>query len=144
MRKTIKFRLYPTSLQEQKLHEIFTIYNKVKRKGYKLFHGLKDSGLTKNERRKLVQPRLKEFCQNNPYVNSILIDCEKKLAQQQIWLEKRETYLTHQVTTILAKIDQIKAKDKTERRLKGLYSHLSSVQNTLGTLRFKSVVFGTK
>jgi hypothetical protein len=84
------------------------------------------------------------FCQNNPYVNSIMIDCEKKLAQQLKWLEKRETSLTSQKTTILNKIEQIKETDKNDRRLKGLYSRLSSVQNKLFTLRFKPVVFGTK
>ncbi len=50
MKQTIKFKLYPTASQEQKLLEIFTIYNKVKRVGYKLFYGLKDTDLTKNER----------------------------------------------------------------------------------------------
>ncbi|MHA1104153.1 MAG: IS200/IS605 family accessory protein TnpB-related protein [Promethearchaeota archaeon] len=144
MKTTVTFRLHPTASQERKLHEIFTIYNKVKRVGYKLFHGLKDTGLTKNEKRGLVQPQLMGLCHNNPYVNSILIDCETKLAQQQTWFEKRETYLTHQRTTILEKIRQIKEKDKKDRRLKGLYSRLSSVQNKLITLRFKPVVFGTK
>jgi IS605 OrfB family transposase len=144
MKQTIKFRLRPTASQEQKLHEIFIIYNKVKRVGYKLFYGLKDTELKKNEKRGLVQPQLMDICNNNPYVNSILIDCEMKLAQQQTWFEKRETYLTHQVTTILEKIEQIKEVDKRDRRLKGLYSRLSSVQNKLLTFRFKPVVFGTK
>ena len=144
MKQTIKFRLYPTASQEQKLHEIFAIYNKVKRTGYKLLHGLRDTELTKNEKRGLVQPKLMELCHNNPYVNSILIDCETKLAQQQTWFKKRETYLTNQITTILQKIEQIKEIDKKDRRLKGLYSRLSSVQNKLFTLRFKPVVFGTK
>lgn len=141
---TIKFHLQPSTSQEQKLHEIFTIYNKVKRIGYKLFFGLKDANLNKHEKRKIVQPQLMERCHNNPCVNSILIDCETKLAQQQAWFEKRETYLTHQVTTILEKIEQIKEINKKDRRLKGLYSHLSSVQNKLTTLHFKPVVFGTK
>ena len=82
MKQTIKFRLHPTISQEYKLQEIFTIYNKVKRVGYKLFHGLIDTELTKNEKRGLVQPQLMELCHNNPYVNSILINCETKLAQQ--------------------------------------------------------------
>lgn len=89
MIQTIKFRLLPTPSQERKLHEIFTIYNKVRRVGYKLYFRLKDVELTKTERRKLIQPRLMELCQNNPYVNSILIDIETKLYQQQTWLEKR-------------------------------------------------------
>jgi predicted transposase len=42
MIQTIKFRLHPTASQEAKLHEIFTIYNKVKRIGYKLLFQLKD------------------------------------------------------------------------------------------------------
>ena len=144
MKQTVKFKLYPTASQEQKLREIFTIYNKVKRVGYKLFYGLKDTDLTKNEKRGLVQPQLMELCHNNPYVNSILIDCEAKLAQQQTWFEKQETYLRRQITTILEKIKQIKETDKKDRRLKGLYSRLSSVQNRLVTLRFKPVTFGTK
>lgn len=144
MKQTIKFRLRPTASQEQKLQEIFTIYNKVKRVGYSLYFKLKDTACTKNEKRKLVQPQLKESCQNNPYVNSILIDCETKLAQQQTWFEKREKYLTHQAKTITEKIEWIKEKDKRDRRLRGLFSRLSSVQNKLLTLRFKPVVFGTK
>ena len=144
MKTTVKFRLQPTASQEQKLHEIFIIYNKVKRVGYKLYYRLKDMDLTKNEKRGLVQPQLMELCHNNPYVNSIMIDCETKLAQQKTWFEKRETYLTHQITTILEKIERIKETDKKDRRLKGLYSRLSSVQNKLITLRFKPVVFGTR
>ncbi len=144
MKQTIQFRLHPTASQAQKLHEIFTIYNRVKRVGYKLFYGLKNTDLKKNAKRGVVQPQLMELCHNNPYVNSILIDCETKLAQQQTWFEKRETYLTHQITTILEKIEQIKETDKKDRRLKGLYSRLSSVQNKLVTLHFKPVIFGTK
>ena len=71
MQQTIKFRLCPTASQEEKLREIFTIYNRVKRVGYKLFYGLKDLELTQIERCKIVQPQLKELCQNNPYVNSL-------------------------------------------------------------------------
>ena len=144
MKSTVKFRLHPTTSQEQKLHEIFTIYNKVKRVGYKLYYGIKDLDLTKNEKRGFVQPQLMELCHNNPYVNSIMIDCETKLAQQQTWLEKRETYLTHQIATILEKIEQIKEKERKDRRLKGLYSRLSSVQNRLSALYLNPVVFGTK
>ena len=77
-------------------------------------------------------------------MNSILIDCETKLAQQQTWFKKRETYLTHQISTILEKIEQIKEEDKRDRRLRGLYSRLSSVQNKLATIQFKPVIFGTK
>ena len=144
MKTTVKFRVYPSTSQEQVLHEIFTIYNKVKRIGYNLFRGLKDIDLPKNEKRKIVQPQLMELCHNNPYVNSMMIDCETKLAQQQTWFEKQKKYLTKQVETIEKKIDGIKEKDKKDRRLKGLYSRLSSAQNKLLTLRFKPVVFGTK
>jgi len=144
MKTTIKFRLHPTASQEQKLHEIFTIYNRVKRVGYKLFYELKDTGLKKNEKRKLVQPQLMELCHNNPYVNAILIDCETKLAQQQTWQGKREKYLNHQLKTLLNKIERIKDKNGRDRRLKGLYSRLSSVQNTLQSLQSKPVIFGTK
>ena len=144
MKQTVKFRLHPTVSQEQQLHEIFTIYNRVKRVGYALYYQLKDADLKKNEKRRLVQPRLMELCHNNPYVNSILIDCETKLAQQHTWLEKRETYLTHQVSTVLEKIEKIKETDKKDRRLRGLFSRLSSVKNTLQSLRLKPVVFGTK
>ena len=73
MIQTIKFRLNPTPLQEKRLSEIFTIYNRVKRIGYKLFFQLKDTDFTKTEKRKIVQHRLMELCDNNPYVNSILI-----------------------------------------------------------------------
>jgi len=141
---TVKFRLHPTPSQERKLREIFTIYNRIKRVGFKLYFTLRDMNLTKTEQRKLIQPCLMEICQNNPYVNSILIDCETKLAQQQTWYGKREKYLKLQITTIIRKIEQIKETDKKDRRLKGLYSRLSSVQNKLFTLRFKPVVFGTK
>jgi IS605 OrfB family transposase len=144
MKTTSKFRLHPTASQEQKLHEVFTIYNKIKRIGYTLLCGLRDVDLPKNERRKLVQPKLMELCHNNPYVNSILIDCEAKLAQQQAWFEKRERFFVKQVKTIEKKIDWIKEKDKKDRRLKGLYSRLSSVRNKSNALHFKPVVFGTK
>ena len=83
-------------------------------------------------------------CHNNPYVNSIRIDCKTKLAQQKTWLEKRETYLTHQIATILEKIEQIKEVDRKDRRLRGLYSRLSSVQHKLANLCSNPVVFGTK
>ena len=141
---TVKFRLHPTPSQERKLHEIFTIYNRVRRVGFKLYFTLKDMDLTKTEQRKLVQPCLMELCQNNPYVNSILIDYETKLAQQQTCYVKHKKYLKLQITTIIKRIEQIKQKDKIDKRLRGLYSRLSSVQNKLRALRLKPVVFGTK
>ena len=149
MIQTIKFRLHPTPSQEQQLHEIFTIYNKIKRKGYNFFFKKREIFFSeqtnvKKELDKEIHQRLMKACYNNPYVNSIRINCKQKLIQQQTWLEKRETYLTHQITIILEKIEQIKEKDKKDRRLKGLYSRLSSIQNQLTTLRYKSIVFGTK
>jgi len=142
--ETIKFQLYPTRSQEKKLYEIFTIYNRVKRIGYKLFFKLKNTSYTQKEKWKIIQPKLMELCHNNPYVNSILKDNEAKLAQQQAWYKKRRNYMNRQITTISNKIEQIKQKDKHDRRLKGLYSRLSSVQNSLISLRLKPTVFGTK
>ena len=139
---TRKFRLQPSTSQKSILHEIFAIYNIIKRKGYMSFYELKNSNLSKNQKRKIVQPLLMEICHNNPYVNSILIDCEAKLAQQQTWFDKRRAYLEKQATTIIKKIDQIKGIKKKDRRLKGLYSRLSSVQNKLVTLQVKPIVFG--
>jgi IS605 OrfB family transposase len=149
MKQTIKFRLLPTSSQEHQLHEIFTIYNRVKRKGYNLFFNEKDILFSEDpearkELDKQVHRKLMEACHNNPYVNSIRIDCKTRLTQQKTWLEKRERYLTHQISTIANKIEWIKGEDKKDRRLRGLYSRLSSVQHKLATLRFNPVVFGTK
>ncbi len=144
MKQTIKFRLHPTASQEQKLHEIFTIYNKIKRIGFNRYFELRHTDFTKNEKRLFVQHHLMELCHNNPYVNSVLIDCETKLAQQHTWYDKREKYLKHQIITIKKKIKQVREKSKKDRRLKGLYSRLSSVQNNLFALRFKPIVFGTK
>ena len=124
---TVKFRLHPTGSQELQLHEIFTIYNRVKRKGYILFFNKRDilfskDSAAKKELDKEIHRRLMQACHNNPYVNSIRIDCKTKLAQQKTWVGKRETYLTHQVSTILDKIENIKEVDRKDRRLKGLYS----------------------
>ena len=129
MIQTIKFRLYPTHSQERKIHEIFTIYNRVKRIGYKLLFKLKDTNYTQKEKWKIIQPQLMELCHNNPYVNSILKDNETKLAQQQTWYKKSKKYMKHQIVTITKKIEHIKQKNKRDRRLKGLYSRLSTVQN---------------
>ncbi|MHA1257308.1 MAG: hypothetical protein ACTSPS_17095 [Promethearchaeota archaeon] len=144
MIQTIKFRLYPTQLQKKNLHEIFTIYNRVKRIGYKLLFQLKDMDYTQNERSGILQPQLMHICGNNPYVNSILIDNEAKFAQQQTWLEKRGKYMKQQIKAITEKIKYIIEEDKYDRRLKGLFSRLSSIQNRLNNLEIKPVVFGTK
>ncbi len=135
--------MYPTNSQETRLSEIFTIYNKVKRKGYTLLLKLKDTDYTQREKWKIVQPQLMEFCHNNPYVNSILKENETKINQQQTWYQKRVAYLKSKIISISTKIKQIKEEDKKDRHLKGLYSHLSSVQQTLNTLSFKPIVFGT-
>jgi IS605 OrfB family transposase len=85
-----------------------------------------------------------ELCHNNPYVNSILKENEAKLAQQQTWCKKRKKYMKRQIATITKKIELIKEMDMNDRRLKGLYSRLSSVQNKLISIRLKPVIFGTK
>ncbi len=149
MIKTVKFQLHPTSSQELHLHEIFTIYNRVKRKGYKLFFDRRDALFStdsevKKESENEIHRKLMDACHNNPYVNTIRIDCKTKLAQQKTWLEKRKNYLTLQISTILEKIKQVKEEDRKDRRLRGLYSRLSSVQHKLITLRFNPIVFGTK
>ena len=141
---TAIFRLYPTSLQERKLSNIFTIYNRVKRIGYKLLFDLKDTDYTKKEMRTIIQPILMQICQNNPYVNTVLIQNETKLGQQQAWHKKRIKYMILKIDKIQDKINQIKAKSRQDRRLKGLYSRLSSIQNNLKSLKLKPVVFGTK
>ncbi len=51
-----------------------------------------------------------DICRNNPYVNSILIENETTLAQQQTWNEKRKKYMKNQIDTITEKIEQIKQK----------------------------------
>ncbi|MFX1340180.1 MAG: IS200/IS605 family accessory protein TnpB-related protein [Promethearchaeota archaeon] len=144
MIQTAIFRLYPTPMQEKKLGTIFTVYNRVKRIGYNLLFDLKDMDYTKTEKRKIIQPKLMEICKNNPYVNTILIHNEMKVEQQQTWYKKRGKYMKLQIDTIQDKINQIRANDRKDRRLKGLYSRLSSIQNKLNNLKLKSVVFGTK
>ncbi|MBY9008058.1 MAG: hypothetical protein KGD63_15055 [Candidatus Lokiarchaeota archaeon] len=51
MKQTIKFRLHPSTSQEQKSYEILTIYNKVKQMCFKKLLKLKDMDLKKNEKR---------------------------------------------------------------------------------------------
>ena len=144
MIQTVIFRLYPTSLQKKKLSTIFTIYNRVKRIGYKILFDLKDTDYTKTEKRKIIQPKLMQICQNNPYVNTILIQNETRLEQQQTWHKKRIKFMSLQIEKMQNKISQIKAEDSRDRRLQGLYSRLSSIQNKLHSLKLKPVVFGTK
>jgi hypothetical protein len=80
--------MYPDEAQEGKLHELFTIYNRVKRIGYNLlFHG-EDYMAARFGEGKTIQQCLMSLCHNNPYVNTILIDNKQTLEAQQTWLEK--------------------------------------------------------
>jgi len=77
MLTTIIFRLHPSEAQTNQLNEIFTIYNRMKRKGYQLlFKG------TTGIRQKLMQ-----VCHNNPFVNTIMIKNQTKLEQQKTYLD---------------------------------------------------------
>jgi IS605 OrfB family transposase len=141
---TIKFRIYPDKLQESKLNEIFTIYNRVKRIGYNLlFHG-EDYMKARFGEVKTIQQCLMSVCHNNAYVNTILIDIKQKLDAQKTWLEKRRKRMTQQLTVITKKIYTIKGKDTHDRRLKGLYDRISSIIARLNNLQVEPVVFGTK
>jgi len=144
MIQTIKFRIYPDETQERKLHEIFTIYNRVKRVGYNLlFHG-EDYMATRFGEDKSIQQCLMSLCHNNPYVNTILSDNKAKLDAQKTWLEKRQKRMTQKLKVITDKINKIKSKNKQDRRLKGLYAHRSSLVARLNNLRLEPIVFGTK
>ena len=144
MIQTVKFRMYPDETQESKLHEIFTIYNRVKRIGYNLlFHG-EDYMAERFDEGKTIQQCLMDLCHNNPYVNTILIDNRMKLKQQKTWLIRRRTRLTQQLKVITKKINTIKEKDTHDRRLKGLYARRSSIMAKLHNLHLEPVVFGTK
>ncbi len=134
MLTTIMFRLLPLEAQINQLNEIFIIYNQMKRKGYQLFvHGATG-----------IQQKLMGICHNNPYVNTILIENKTKLAQQKTWLEKKEKYLGHKIEVVKGKITTLKEKDPKDRRLKGLYAHLSSLQSRGASLALQPIVFGTK
>jgi len=61
-----------------------------------------------------------DICRNNPYVNSILIENETTLAQQQTWNEKRKKYMKYQIDTITEKIEQIKQENESDKRIKGI------------------------
>jgi hypothetical protein len=119
---TAKFRIYPDTRQEDTLHELFTIYNRVKRIGYNLlFHG-EDYMAARFGEVKTIQQCLMSVCHNNAYVNTILIDNKAKLDAQHTWLKKRQKYMTQQLTVITKKINTIKEQDTHDRRLKGLYA----------------------
>ena len=144
MIQTVKFRIYPDKTQEHQLHEIFTIYNRVKRIGYNLlFHG-EDYISERFGEGKSIQQCLMSLCHNNPYVNTILSDNKAMLESQKTWLKKRRKRMTQQLKVINKKINEIKAKDTHDRRLKGLYAHRSSVMAKLNNLHLEPVVFGTK
>ena len=131
---TSKFRLFPTPAQEKVMSKIFTIYNRVKRKGYNLW--------IKGEEN--VQRHLKAFCANNSYVNTILIENETKLKQQETWLGKQEEYLDSKMDVIREKIISVRSLDRRDRRLRGLYARLSSLQHKKSALTFKPMTFGSK
>ncbi len=144
MIQTVKFRIYPDKLQKGKLHEIFTIYNRVKRIGYNLLFYGEDYIVERFGESKPIQQCLMSICHNNPYVNTILIDNMQKLEAQQTWLKKLRKYMTQQIKTITKKINKIKEKDNHDRRLKGLYARRSSIMAKLHNLQLEPVVFGTK
>jgi hypothetical protein len=136
--------MYPDETQECKLHEIFAIYNRVKRIGYNLlFHG-EDYMIARFGESKTIQQCLMSLCYNNPYVNTILSDNRIKLEQQKTWLKKRRKRMAHQLKVINKKINQIKEQDTHDRRLKGLYARRSSIMASLTNLHLEPVVFGTK
>jgi len=144
MIQTFRFRIYPDKNQESALHEIFTIYNRVKRIGYNLlFHG-EDYMIARFGEVKTIQQCLMSVCHNNPYVNTILIDNIAKLEAQKTWLEKRRNYMTQQLKVINKKINKIKEKGSHDKRLKGLYARRSSIMAKLHHLHLEPVVFGTK
>jgi len=144
MIQTVKFRIYPDMLQEHKLLEIFTIYNRVKRIGYNLlFHG-NDYVIERFGESRTIQQCLMSLCHNNPYVNTILIDNQQTIDAQRTWLEKRRKYMKKQLKIINKKINKIKEHDTHDRRLKGLYARRSSIMAKLQNLHLEPVVFGTK
>jgi IS605 OrfB family transposase len=134
MLTTSLFRLHPSEAQIHQLNEIFTIYNRMKRKGYQLlFHGAPG-----------IQQTVMRMCQNNPYVNTILVENKAKLEQQKTWLEKNKTHLRQRIEVVEGKITTIKENNPKDRRLKGLYSHLSLLQSRVASLALNPIVFGTK
>ena len=148
-KQTIIFRLHLTASQEQKLYEIFTIYNKVRRIGYKLLFEEKEVFFSKNKSAKdeldsKIHAKLMEICNNNPYINTIKRDNKKRLKQQTTWHRKIKKRMAKQIDTIENKIEWIKQQNKRDRRLKGLYARLSSIQNKLNNLKLRPIVFGTK
>ncbi len=62
--QTKKFRIYPTKSQERQLHEVFTIYNRMKRIGYKLLFNGKENPNNWNEEREGLNKKEKEKIRN--------------------------------------------------------------------------------
>jgi IS605 OrfB family transposase len=144
MIQTVNFRIYPKKTQEGTLHEIFTIYNRVKKIGYKLLFYGEDYIAERFGKGKTIQQCLMNLCHNNPYVNTILIDNGTRLEQQKTWLKKRRKRMTQQIKVITKKINEIKEKNKHDRRLKGLYARTSSIMAKLNDLKLVPIVFGSK
>ena len=141
---TVKFRIYPDLTQERKLHKIFTIYNRVRRVGYKLLFFGKEYITERFGEGKTIQQCLMSLCHNNPFVGTILIDNRMRLEQQKTWLNKRRKRMKQQLKTITETIKRIKEKDRRDRRLKGLYARRSSIMAKLNNLTLEPVVFGGK
>ena len=134
MLTTTIFRLHPSASQIPQLNEVFTLYNRMKRKGYRLlFQGAAE-----------IQQQLMQQCQNNPYVNTIMTENETRLEQQQTWLKKHATNLKQKLEVVEQQISKNSAKNPHDRSLPGLYAKRSSLQNRLATLRLHPIVFGTQ
>ncbi len=144
MIQTIKFKIYPDKLHEDALHEIFTIYNRVKRICYNLLFYGEEYIAKRFGEDKSIQQCLMSICQNNPYVNTIIINNRAKLEAQETWLEKRRKYMSKQLEVINKKINIIKEQDTHDRRLKGLFARRSSIIAKLHNLQLEPIVFGTK
>ncbi|MFX1570699.1 MAG: IS200/IS605 family accessory protein TnpB-related protein [Promethearchaeota archaeon] len=140
---TAKFRLFPSPKDQTKLHEIFTIYNRIKRIGYK-YQFYEEIYKKKIFNSSTIHQALMKIGNNNPYVISIINEIKEKIETQKTSIDRKKKYLLHQIDVINTKIGKIKNRNKKDRRLNGLYRRLSSVQNQLKTLRIKPLVFGTK
>jgi len=144
MMHTVKFRIYPDETKECKLNEIFTIFNRVKRIGYKLLFCGEDYITERFNEEKSIQQCLMSVCHNNPYVNAILTGNKATLEAQKTWLEKRRKFMTLQLKIINRKLNKIKDRNTHDRRLNGLYARRASLMAKLQNLRLEPVVFGGK
>ncbi len=91
-----------------------------------------------------LQHYLQETCQNNPYVNTIMLDIKMKYNQQVTWLEKRRKRLRQEKGERERVYNNMKEKDKYDSRLEGMRGKLASITHQLDTLKLKPVTFGTK